>query len=84
VVVIGVASTAPAYSLAATLGFIVARGRPAVPVIVILAFVRCSSRQSATRAEHKARPDLRDDIHLGHSGVRTEYRLVGGVGDHRG
>ncbi len=38
-VVIGVASTAPAYSLAATLGFVVAVVGPQSPIIVILAFV---------------------------------------------
>jgi len=38
-VVIGVASTAPAYSLAATLGFIVALVGLQAPVIVLLAFV---------------------------------------------
>ncbi|HEX3814806.1 MAG TPA: APC family permease [Mycobacteriales bacterium] len=38
-VVIGVASTAPAYSLAATLGFVVAVVGPQAPIIVIIAFV---------------------------------------------
>ena len=35
----GVASTAPAYSLAATLGFVVAVGGVRAPLIVILAFI---------------------------------------------
>src|SRR4051812_11604947 len=38
-VVIGVASTAPAYSLAATLGFVVAFVGVQTPIVVILAFV---------------------------------------------
>jgi amino acid transporter len=38
-IVIGVASTAPAYSLAATLGFIVALVGRQTPIVVILAFV---------------------------------------------
>src|SRR5579875_1284218 len=38
-IVIGVASTAPAYSLAATLGFIVAYVGRTTPFVVIIAFV---------------------------------------------
>ncbi|MBW5482167.1 amino acid permease [Streptomyces bambusae] len=38
-VVIGVASTAPAYSLAATLGLVVTRVGPQAPVVMLLAFI---------------------------------------------
>ncbi len=38
-IVIGVASTAPAYSLAATLGFDRGRGWPQAPIVTVLAFV---------------------------------------------
>jgi amino acid transporter len=38
-VVVGVASTAPAYSLAATLGFIVLHATVHTPIVVILAFI---------------------------------------------
>ena len=38
-VVIGIASTAPAYSLAATLGFVVVAIGVQAPVVAILAFV---------------------------------------------
>jgi len=48
-VVIGVASTAPAYSLAATLGFVVVAIGLQAPIVTILAFVPCTSSRSAIR-----------------------------------
>src|SRR5438067_1736483 len=56
-VVIGVASTAPAYSLAATLGFIVAGVGLQSPVIVILAFVPMLFTAIGYAELNKADPD---------------------------
>ena len=56
-VVIGVASTAPAYSLAATLGFIVAGIGLQSPVIVILAFVPMLFTAIGYSELNKADPD---------------------------
>ena len=49
-IVIGVASTAPAYSLAATLGLVVAAVGLQSPIVVVLAFVPASWSLSATRS----------------------------------
>ncbi len=56
-VVIGVASTAPAYSLAATLGFIVAGVGLQSPIIVILAFVPMLFTAIGYSELNKADPD---------------------------
>jgi amino acid transporter len=56
-VVIGVASTAPAYSLAATLGFIVAFVGLQSPIIVILAFVPMLLTAIGYQELNKADPD---------------------------
>nr|MDQ6936408.1 APC family permease [Actinomycetota bacterium] len=56
-VVIGVASTAPAYSLAATLGFIVAGVGLQSPIIVILAFVPMLFTAIGYQELNKADPD---------------------------
>jgi amino acid transporter len=56
-VVIGVASTAPAYSLAATLGFIVAFVGFQSPIIVILAFVPMLFTAIGYQELNKADPD---------------------------
>src|SRR5919205_708550 len=56
-IVIGVASTAPAYSLAATLGFIVAFIGLQSPVVVILAFVPMLFVAIAYQELNKADPD---------------------------
>lgn len=56
-VVIGVASTAPAYSLAATLGFIVAVVGLQAPIIVILAFVPILFVAIGYRELNRAEPD---------------------------
>src|ERR1700745_1875504 len=56
-VVIGVASTAPAYSLAATLGFIVAGVGLQSPVIVILAFIPMLFTAIGYSELNKADPD---------------------------
>jgi amino acid transporter len=56
-VVIGVASTAPAYSLAATLGFVVLFAGAQTPVVIILAFVPMLFISIAYRELNKADPD---------------------------
>ncbi len=55
--VIGVASTAPAYSLAATLGFIVAFVGLQAPIIVILAFIPMLFTAIGYQELNKADPD---------------------------
>jgi amino acid transporter len=56
-VVIGVASTAPAYSLAATLGFVVAAVGLQAPAIMLLAFVPMFLIALAYQELNKAEPD---------------------------
>lgn len=56
-VVIGVASTAPAYSLAATLGFIVLFVGVQAPIVVILAFVPMLCTAIGYQELNKADPD---------------------------
>jgi amino acid transporter len=56
-VVIGVASTAPAYSLAATLGFVVLFAGLQTPIVIILAFVPMLFISIAYRELNKADPD---------------------------
>ncbi len=55
--VIGVASTAPAYSLAATLGFVVVTIGPQAPIVTILAFVPILLTSFAYRELNRADPD---------------------------
>ncbi len=54
---IGMASTAPAYSLAATLGFVVVVGGVQTPAIVILAFIPMFCVAWATKLLNKIDPD---------------------------
>ena len=56
-VVIGVASTAPAYSLAATLGFVVLFVGLQTPIVVILAFIPMLFISIAYQELNKADPD---------------------------
>lgn len=56
-VVIGVASTAPAYSLAATLGFVVAFVGLQAPIVVVLAFVPMFFVAIGYQELNKADPD---------------------------
>src|ERR1700710_1035794 len=61
-VVVGMASTAPAYSLAASLGFIVASGGAILaggkaPAIMLLAFVPMYFRAAAYKELNEAEPD---------------------------
>jgi amino acid transporter len=55
--VVGVASTAPAYSLAATLGFVVALIGVKAPIVTILAFVPMLLISFAYKELNKADPD---------------------------
>ncbi|HEY4927622.1 MAG TPA: APC family permease [Acidimicrobiales bacterium] len=55
--VIGVASTAPAYSLAATLGFVVVTIGPQAPIVTILAFIPILLTSFAYRELNRADPD---------------------------
>lgn len=54
---VGIASTAPAYSLAATLGFVVVIGGVQTPLIVILAFIPMFCAAWATKHMNKVDPD---------------------------
>ncbi|HVW81204.1 MAG TPA: APC family permease [Mycobacteriales bacterium] len=56
-VVVGVASTAPAYSLAATLGFIVLHATVHTPIIVVLAFIPMWMISVGYSELNKADPD---------------------------
>ena len=83
-VVVGVASTAPAYSLAATLGFVViAIAGLQAPIITILAFVPMLLISYGYKALNSRRPGLRHDLHLGHPRLRAQDGLAGRLGDHR-
>ena len=55
--VIGVASTAPAYSLAATLGFVVVLIGPQAPIITVLAFIPMLLISFAYKEMNSADPD---------------------------
>ncbi len=55
--VIGVASTAPAYSLAATLGFVVVAIGVQAPIVTVLAFVPMLFISFAYKELNKADPD---------------------------
>ena len=84
-VVVGVASTAPAYSLAATLGFVViAINGLQAPIITIIAFVPMLCHLLRVQGAEQRRPRLRHHVHLGCPGLRAEDRLVGWLGDRRG
>ena len=82
--VIATASVAPAYSIAATLVFVVAGGRAPVA-----GRGRARLRPDAAdldrlqRAE-QGRPGLRHHVHLGDARVRAEDRLGGRLGHRRG
>ncbi|HUA12375.1 MAG TPA: APC family permease [Solirubrobacteraceae bacterium] len=54
---VGIASTAPAYSLAATLGFVVAVARFQTAIIVLLAFIPMFFSAWATKEMNRADPD---------------------------
>ncbi len=76
-VVIGVASTAPGYSLAATLGFVtvIAGIGYQAPIVIALAFVPMYLIALAFKYMNQADPGLRHDVHLGGARVRSDHRL---------
>ena len=79
-VVVGVASTAPAYSLAATLGFVViAINGLQAPIITIIAFVPMLCISYGYKALNSADPDCGTTFTWA-PGLRAEDRLVGGWG----
>ena len=82
-VVIGVASTAPAYSLAATLGFIVVVVGLQAPVIVILAFVPMLFTAIGYQELNKADPDCGTTFTWATRAFGPEDGLAGRVGHHR-
>ena len=83
--VIGVASTAPAYSLAATLGFIVAVAGVGVhaPAVLIVSFVPILFVALAYRYLNKADPDCGHDVRLDDARVGPVHRLDERLGDLR-
>ena len=82
-IVIGVASTAPAYSLAATLGFIVADPGVGVhaPGVLLAAFVPMFLVSLALPIPQQGRPGLRHHVRMDDARVRAELRLAQRLGD---
>ena len=81
--VMGVASTAPAYSLAATLGFIVAVVGLGSPIVAVHRVHPDLPHLDRLQRAEQGRPGLRHDVHLGRAGVRAEDRLGRRLGDRR-
>ena len=82
-IVIGVASTAPAYSLAATLGFIVAVKGVGVhaPAVLLVAFIPMLLVAVGLQILQPRRPRRGHDVRLGHAHVRAGDRLAERLGD---
>lgn len=86
-VVVGLASTAPAYSLAATLGLVIAAGGTLLagvkaPAIMLISFVPMYLIAVAYQ-EEQGRARLRHHVHLGRKGFRAGGRVARRVGHHR-
>ena len=81
--VIAVASTAPAYSLAATLGFIVAVTGVGVhsPAVLIVSFIPILFVSVGYRFLNLADPDAGHHVRLGDACVRAPDRLGQRLGD---
>ena len=79
--VFGLAATAPAYSVTATLGFVVIAVGLHAPAVMFLAFSDGSDR-GRIRPAQPNRPGLRGGLHLGAPGHRAPHRLDGCVGRH--
>src|SRR6195952_5272463 len=79
-IVIGVASTAPAYSLAATLGFVVAGVGLQSPVIMVLAFVPMLFIAIAYSELNKAVPDCGTTFTWATKAFGTRTGWMGGWG----
>ena len=82
-VVIGVSSTAPGYSIAATLGCVVAAVAFQAPAVMVLAFIPMLFIAYAYRELNRVAPGLRHDVHVGHQGLRPVGRMDGRLGHHR-
>ena len=87
-VVVGTASTAPAYSLAASLGFVVAGGGAILagvkaPAIILLAFVPMYLIAVAYQELNRAEPDCGTTFTWAPARVRPDHRLARRLGDHR-
>ncbi len=82
--VIGIASTAPAYSLAATLGFIVAAVGLQTPVVVIIAFVPILFVAIGYAELNKSMPDCGTTFTWATRafGPRTGWMGLGAAGRH--
>ncbi|GAB2664781.1 hypothetical protein GCM10027169_28860 [Gordonia jinhuaensis] len=87
-IVVGVASTAPAYSLAASLGLIVASGGSLLagvkaPAIVLIAFIPMYLIAVAYQELNKAEPDCgtKHHLHMGQPRIRPDSRLDRRLGD---
>ncbi len=83
-VVMGVASTAPAYSLAATLLFVVVLVGVKAPSVAVLAFVPILFCSIGYSEMNKADPDCGTTFTWASQGVRPEDRLGGRLGHRRG
>ncbi len=82
-VTMGVASTAPAYSLAATLAFVVVLVGFHAPIVAVLAFVPMLPDLDRLQRAEQGGPRLRHHLHVGHPGVRPEDRLGWWLGHRR-
>ena len=82
-IVIGVASTAPAYSLAATLGFIVADPGVAThaPAVLLAAFVPMLLDLARLPLPEQGRPRRGHNLRLDHARLRAGLRLAQRLGD---
>ena len=83
-VVIGVASTAPGYSLAATLGFITAIAGIGyqAPIVIALAFVPTYLIALAFKYMNQADPDCGTTFTWAGARVRADHRLDRRLGGH--
>ena len=79
-VVIGIASTAPAYSLAATLGFVVVAIGVQAPIVTILAFVPMFFVSLAFQQMNKADPDCGATFTWGTRAFSPRVGWMGGWG----
>ena len=82
-VVMGVASTAPAYSLAATLGLHRRGCRARLPDHRLPGVHPDAADLDRVQRDEQGRPGLRHDVHLGDAGVRPAHRLGGRLGHRR-
>ena len=78
--VIGLAAVAPAYSLAATLGYVVLAVGDKAPSMFVLAFIPMLLVAFAYKELSQDTPGLRHDVHLGHQGFGPWIGWIGGWG----